>query len=186
MDDQRSRGMGLGVYAYGLLSLLCIWTGFIPIQTIRMAAYRYLFRVRVGRKTNIYRACELRSPWKISIGEGTSIGDHCILDGRAGLSIGSSVNLSTGVWIWTQQHDKDDREFKVVGKGVVIEDYVWLGGRVIVLPGVRIGKGAVVASGSIVTKDVPPFAVMAGMPARKVSERSQDLDYSIDTHLPFI
>ena len=75
---------------------------------------------------------------------------------------------------------------KVLGSGVVIRDFAWLGDRVIVLPGIRIGKGAVVASGPIVTKDVPPFAVMAGMPARKVSERSQDPDYSIDTHLPFI
>lgn len=186
MQDQPSSGSQLGVYGYGFLSMLCNTTGHIPIQTVRMALYRWFFRVKIGRDSNIYRACELRSPWKITIGEGTSIGDHCILDGRCGLSIGSSVNLSTGVWIWTQQHDKDDRQFKVVGKNVVIEDYVWLGGRVIVLPGVRIGRGAVVASGSVVTKDVPPFAVMAGLPARKVGERSQDLDYRIDGHLPFV
>ena len=186
MQDQRSRPGSFGVYAYGFISMLCNFTGHIPVQTIRMALYRWLFKVKAGRGTNIYRACELRSPWRIRIGEGTSIGDHCILDGRAGLVIGSSVNLSTGVWIWTQQHDKDDRHFKVVGKGVIIEDYAWLGGRVIVLPGVRIGRGAVVASGSIVTKDVPPYAVMAGMPARKVGERSQDLDYRIDSHLPFL
>ena len=61
------------------------------------------------------------------------------------------MNLSTGVWIRAQQHDKDDGDSKVVGPGVVIRDFAWLGDRVIVLPGVRIGKGAVVASGPIVT-----------------------------------
>jgi acetyltransferase-like isoleucine patch superfamily enzyme len=186
MEDQRSSGPSLGVYVYGFLSLLCNCTGHIPVQTIRMALYRWFFKVKAGKGTNIYRGCELRSPWRIRIGEGTSIGDHCILDGRAGLVIGNSVNMSTGVWVWTQQHDKDDRHFKVVGKAVTIEDYAWIGGRVIVLPGVRIGKGAVVASGSVVTKDVEPYAVVAGMPARKVGERSRDLDYRIDQHLPFL
>lgn len=182
----RSNGVPLGVYGYGFLSLLVNWTGHIPIQTIRLALYRHVFRMRIGRRSNIYRACEIRSPWKVRIGDGSSVGDHAILDGRCGITIGSGVNISTGVWIWTQQHDKDARDFKIVGDPVVVEDMAWIGGRVIVLPGITIGRGAVVASGAVVTKDVEPYTVVGGVPAKKIGERSKDIDYRIEGHLPFL
>ena len=79
--------------------------------------------------------------------------------------------------IWTAQHDYRSRTFAAAGGPVVIEDFVWLGPRAIVLPGVTIGKGAVVAAGAVVTKDVAPYAVVAGVPAVKVRERPHDLDY---------
>ena len=100
-----------------------------------------------------------------------------MLDGRRGLKLGNNVNLSSNVSIYTLQHDHRDPYFGVQGGRVVIEDRVWLGSNVIVLPGVTIGKGAVCCAGCVVTKDVPPYTVVAGIPAKKVNERPQDLRY---------
>ena len=165
-------------YLKNLRFLLVQCTGKIPSQRIRVWAYRQ-FGVRIGQGTTIYNSCELREPRRITIGEFSSIGDHCILDGRGGLTIGNSVNFSTGVWIWTAQHKMNDPDFGEESAPVVIEDFAWLSCRTVILPGVKIGKGAVVAAGAVVTKDVEPFAIVAGIPAKKIGERSRDLKYKI-------
>jgi len=158
--------------------LLLQWTGKVPSQRIRRWVYLW-FGVKIGRDTVVYNSCELREPRRITIGNFSSIGDHCILDGRGGLTIGDSVNFSTGVWIWTMQHKINDPDFEVETAPVVIEDFAWLSCRTVILPGVRIGKGAVVAAGAVVTKDVEPYAIVAGVPAKKIGERSHDLRYQL-------
>jgi acetyltransferase-like isoleucine patch superfamily enzyme len=158
--------------------LLLQWTGKVPSQRIRRWIY-LRFGVKIGRDTVVYNSCELREPRRITIGNFSSIGDHCILDGRGGLTIGDSVNFSTGVWIWTMQHKINDPDFEVETAPVVIEDFAWLSCRTVILPGVRIGKGAVVAAGAVVTKDVEPYAIVAGVPAKKIGERSHDLRYQL-------
>jgi maltose O-acetyltransferase len=67
---------------------------------------------------------------------------------------------------------------------VVIEDFAWLGSRAMVLPGVTVGKGAVVAAGAVVTRDVPPYAIVGGVPARVIGERERGLDYAFDYFRP--
>ncbi|MGD0167502.1 MAG: acyltransferase [Gaiellaceae bacterium] len=136
----------------------------------------------------IYGGAELREPKGISIGEGSVIGHRAILDGRKGLSIGRHVNVSTGVWLWTLEHDPADPAFGVKGGPIVVEDHVWLSAGVQVLTGVTIGEGAVVAAGSVVTKDVPPFTIVAGIPGRVIGERPRDLAYSPSDfpYMPFV
>ena len=95
-----------------------------------------------------------------------------------GLRIGKNVTLGTEVMIWTLQHDYNDPKFGVKGGAVVIGDYAWLGSRSILLPGVKLGEGAVVAAGAVVTKNVDPFTVVGGVPAKVISKRAvQDLNY---------
>lgn len=88
--------------------------------------------------------------------------------------------MSHQVSIWTMQHDVNDSDFAAVVGTVVIEDYVWLGNKVTVLPGVTIAKGCVVAAGAVVTKDTEEYGIYAGIPAKRVGERSRDLHYSIE------
>ena len=162
-----------------------LYAGLIPLHIIRFAIYRSL-GLTLGKNSVIYGCCEIRCPKRICIGTDSAIGNRCILDGRSGLRIGNSVNISTGAWIWTLEHDPNAADFGPQGGPVVINDYVWIGGRTIIMPGVTIGRGAVVASGAVVTKDVPEYSIVAGIPAKVIGQRRRDLNYKCGPHLPLI
>lgn len=156
----------------------------IPSVHIRRALYKGL-GAHVAPNVVFHFCTEIRSPWLLSVGRGTIIGDNAILDARCGLTIGSNVNLSSNVSIYTLQHDHRDPQFRCpdpVKKkmSIEIDDRAWLGSNVIVLPGVHIGEGAVCCAGCVVTKDVPPYTVVAGIPAKQVGERPQVLEYEFD------
>ena len=166
-------------YVGGLVYLFGRVAGYIPSRHLRRWVYRFLFGMRISRTAVIYGGAEIRSPRRIAIGEHTIIGHGAILDGRHGLRIGSNVNLSTGVWIWTAQHDPQSPDFASRGGPVVIGDYAWLSSRCTVLPGTRVGEGAVVAAGAVVTEDVPSYAIVGGVPARTIGHRTRDLRYEL-------
>ena len=142
--------------------LLVTAVGRLPSASARTALYG-LMGLTVGRRVHIYGGMEIRSPGRITIGDGSVVGLNAILDGREGITIGRNVNLSSEVAIWTLQHDPQAADFGTKGGPVVVEDRAWLSFRCTVLPGVTIGEGAVVAAGSIVTKDVAPFTIVAGV-----------------------
>jgi acetyltransferase-like isoleucine patch superfamily enzyme len=148
----------------------------VPSRGLRRRGYR---SIGMHDTAVIHRGLELRSPRNIAIGPGCVVGFDAILDGRNGIVIGSFVNLSSQVAIWTMQHDYQDPDFAVKGGPVEVGDRAWLSFRSTVLPGVTIGEGAVVAAGAVVTKDVPPFAVVGGVPAKVIGERSHDLRYQL-------
>lgn len=138
----------------------------------------------------IYHGAELREPANISMARGTIIGDNAVLDGRNGIHIGEDVIFASNVKIWTEQHDHEDPWFRCSTQphgAVVIDRHAWIGPNTTILHSVHIGEGAVVAAGAVVTKDVPPFAIVAGIPAKKIGERNHDLRYVNDgTHRRFI
>ena len=172
----------------GFFRYQLILVGKIPSHFIRMFLYRYIFGMKIAKNAVIYGGAEIRSPWNISIGKGTIIGDESKLDGRNGLEIGENVNLSTGVWIWTDEHDKDDPNFACNNKGgkVIIENRVWISARAIILPKVKIKEGAVVAALAVVTKDVESYNVVGGVPAKLIFNRNRDLHYNFNgDHLWF-
>ncbi len=111
------------------------------------------------------------------IGEFTTINRSVTLDGRGGLKIGSRVSVSEGVKILTASHEVNSESFNLILKSVVIDDYVWIGANAIILPGVFVGYGAVVGSGSVVVKNVEPLTVVCGNPAKVVSIREGNLNY---------
>ncbi len=172
-------------YRHDLRFLLLNYAGKLPSRRLRSWIYQRCYGLKLGAYSAIYHSCELRDPHRIVIGDYSSIGDHCILDGRGGLTIGNSVNFSTGVWVWTEQHEKNDPDFACVRAPVVVEDFVWISCRTVILPGVRIGQGAVVAAGAVVTKDVEPYAVVAGVPAKRIGTRSESLRYQIKSPTHF-
>ncbi len=143
----------------------------LPLRKLRHLAYRRM-GMRLGVNTCVHRGVEVRDAWNIEVGEGSIIGFDCILDGRSGIRIGRHVNLSSDVALWTVQHDHRDPDFGTVGGPIVIGDRAWISFRSTVLPGVTIGDGAVVAAGAVVTRDIPPYTIVAGMPARPVGRRA--------------
>lgn len=164
----------------GYIRYYIFTTSRIPSHTVRNFIYRKILGVRLGRNAIIYHGAEIRSGEKLIIGDGSIIGDYAILDARNGIEIGKNVNFSTGVQIWTEQHDHRDPWFRCLSNEsfiVKIKDRVWIGPRVTILHGVEIGEGAVVGAGSIVTKDVPAYAIVAGVPAKQIGVRNHDLRY---------
>jgi maltose O-acetyltransferase len=92
--------------------------------------------------------------------------------------IGNNVDIAQETNIWTLEHDIHDDYHRDKGGDVIIEDYVWIASRVTILPGVTIGRGAVIAANAVVTKDVPSMAVAGGVPARVIGERKSKLRYT--------
>ncbi|MCC7299628.1 MAG: acyltransferase [Verrucomicrobia bacterium] len=148
-----------------------------PSQQFRLLVLRTIFGARIGPSAVLYGRFEIRSPRNLKIGPKTVVGHRATLDARGGLTIGKNVNLSSEVMIWTAQHDYRDPMFGTVFKPVFVGDYAWLGPRCIILPGVSIGEGAVVAAGAVVSKDVEPYTVVGGIPAKKIADRSRNLKY---------
>lgn len=112
----------------------------------------------------------------IEVGADSYIGPHAVLFGAGGIRIGCDCLVSPGVVITSHQHtfaelERTIREQPLRFAEVVVEDDVWIGANATVLPGVRIGRGAVVGAGAVVTKDVPAHAVVMGVPARRVRDR---------------
>ena len=159
--------------------MLLRWVGHIPSHCFRRFCYR-LSGIKIGKGSTIHMWANLFNPKGIEIGEDTIIGDHCFLDGRAPIKIGNHVDIASQVLIYNSKHDINDPEFKAVEAPVEIEDYVFVGPRAIIMPGKKIGRGAVVAAGAIVTHDVPPGKIVAGVPARIIGERKiKDFKYRL-------
>lgn len=106
------------------------------------------------------------------IGAGTWINRKCCLDLRGGLEIGEHVSVSPEVMILTSAHNLHDPGFPLTVDGVKIGNHVWLGTRSLIMPGVTVGDGAVVAAGAVVTRDVEPLNIVAGVPAKPIGKRA--------------
>jgi maltose O-acetyltransferase len=158
----------------------------VPSYTVRHWWYRRVLGMHVAKSASVLMGVYIHVRGRghpghpdISIGEHSVINQGCSLDGRGGLRIGQNVSVSPGVWILTAGHDPDAPDFRYVVAPTVIGDYVWLGARALILPGVSIGTGAVVAAGAVVSRDVPDYAVVGGVPAREIGQRRRDLSYQL-------
>lgn len=143
----------------------------VPVMAFRSLWWRLFFTL--DESTNIMMGFQCRKLSGIEIGCNTNINPDCMFDSRGGrITIGNHVDISPQVNIWTLQHDPQCPKFSTKGGSVTIQDFVWIGNRAIILPGITIGKGAVVAAGSVVTKSIEPFKIVGGVPARVIAERN--------------
>jgi acetyltransferase-like isoleucine patch superfamily enzyme len=166
---------------------LALWNhlfGRVPLYWFRHLVVRRLYGLRMGR-SNLHRAVTLLSPWLIRVGDNVNVQMGCFLDGRGGITIGNNVDVTPGVRILTEQHDIDSPDYATVKKSVVIHDNVVIGSWALILPGVTVGEGAVVAAGAVVTKSVEPYTMVAGNPAVKKRDRARDIRYRLDYRRPF-
>jgi len=162
---------------FGVFILHCL--GNFPLHLIRRYFYR-MAGMKIGKGTTIHTGLTLYDPSGITIGNDSIIGENSILDGRSRLKIGNHVAISSEVMIYNSEHDINSPAFSAINAPVEIEDYVFIGPRAIILPGVTIGQGAIIAAGAVVTKLVPPFTIVAGVPARVIGERQiKDLHYRL-------
>lgn len=178
-------------YIKGSIRLHVFKTGYIQSHHLRMFVYRYVYMAKIKRKCIIYYGAELRGAHQLHIDEGSIIGDKSVLDARrGGIFIGKYVRINSNVSLWTGSHDMNDPYFRSTPdkRGPIhVGDRVWIGPNVTILHDVSIGEGAVIAAGAVVTKDVEPFTLVGGVPAKKIGERSRDLRYTCPvSYYPFL
>ena len=139
-------------------------------QTFRNLGMRML-GVKMSKNVKFYSGFSVRSPQNLVIEDGVNIGPKVLLDARQGLTIRQNAVIAYDAIIWTLNHDYNDENFCGKGAPVEIGKYAWVWSRSIILPGVNVGEGAIVASGAIVTKDVAPYTILAGIPAKVIGKR---------------
>ena len=151
----------------------------IPSHYVRRFFCR-LGGVEIGKGSALHMGTRFYNPKNIRIGEDSIVGENAVLDGRGRLSIGNHVDIASEVMIYSSEHDVNDSNFRAISAPVIIKDYVFIGPRAIILPGVTIKKGAVVGAGAVVTKDVEEGLIVGGIPAKQIGEREiKNLNYKL-------
>lgn len=152
----------------------------IPSRRIRYWILRKNLAL-IQKSNHVGLGVKFFDPWSVSLHERSVINSNCVIDARGGsVTIGQDVDIGAETHIWTLEHDPNDPDHGTQGGPVTIEDHVWIATRVTILPGVTIGRGAVVACGSVVTKDVPDNAIVAGVPAKVIGQRKNPLTYQLN------
>lgn len=140
------------------------------------ASFWGMFMKKIGKGVYIMEGCKILHPINISIDDHTGINHNTDIDGAGGLTIGKHVMIGPYCVILTSLHSSNDWTKPISKQGyengtVDIEDGVWIGTHVVILPNVRIGSGAIIGAGAVVTRDVKPFSIVGGVPARHIRYR---------------
>ncbi len=165
------------IFYYSLVLFGNVLVNKIPSRHIRKW-WLQLLGAKIGKRSFPARRVEILLPMGLKLGDGVTIGWFAELDARGGLTIDDNSNISSHVKIITGSHDIDDPDYTADFLPVTIGKRCWIGTGAIVLQGVSIGDGAVVAAGAVVTKDVEPYTVVGGVPAKRIKERERNLVYS--------
>ncbi len=129
------------------------------------------FGAKIGKNVLLRPSVKTTYPWKLVIKDHAWVGDNVDLYTLGPIEIGVNAVVSQGVYLCTGTHDYLDPTFAIVAKPIIIEDEAWVAAQAFVAPGVTVGKGAVVGARSLVLKDVPSRAVVAGSPAKVIGTR---------------
>lgn len=155
------------------------WLTRFPSNAVRLAYLRNVLGVQVGHDSYVHMGCMFEGE-RVAIGNHTVIGRDCYLGGSGGsLQIRDNVSITAGSYLFNASHDVNSPDFSATYGDVVIEDRAWLGARSMVMPGVRVGEGAVLGAMATATKDIPAYAIWGGVPARPIGERNRALTYTL-------
>ncbi len=128
-------------------------------------------KTMLSESISLARKCRIDYPWRLRMDEKSSLGDGAWAYCLDNISIGKNCCIGEDVRLLTGSHDITSPHFNLVTKPIMIHDNVWIATGAIILPGVTIGEGAVVAAGAVVTKDVEAWTVVGGNPAKAIKER---------------
>ncbi len=147
------------------------------VQKAQIGSFKSRLK-HLGENVGLHGWIEISDPQNVEIKKGASLHD-IFIQGTGGVSIGRYVHFGPHVSIYSSNHNFDNAEAipyddKIILKPVVIEDFVWVGAHVCIVPGVRLGEGSVIAMGSVVTKDIPPMAIVGGNPATIIRYRDRE------------
>lgn len=172
------RIMSGSILAYGFNA----WVGNFPSRTVRRF-YLKAWLGSLGAQSGVQMRCRFLNGRKVFLGDHNVINFGCLLDGRKFcIRTGDNVSIGPEATILTLGHDPRSPVFADRGGDVTIGDRAWIAYRALVLPGVTIGEGAVVGAGAVVTKDVDPYTIVAGNPARPVGKRRTSAGAEVYTY----
>ncbi len=177
----RVRDVANAVLAFGANRII----GHVPIRAVRNFYYRWALGWKIAPGATVNTGLKIfGGRGKLSIGRNSTVQIECLFAGigMVDLRIGDNVAIAYRVIILLGSHDINDPSFAGTVSPVVIEDYVFVGAGAIIMPGVTLGRGCVVASGAVVTRSVPPYTIVGGNPAKPIGERGRDLDYSTESY----
>ena len=146
---------------------------YIPLHWVRLGFLRFA-GMQIAERVCILRGTLIMRPERISLGKGSIVGMRCFLGGESYLTIGENVNISSFSILIGGRHDFNKSTFGDIYEETIIEDYTWIATAARICSGIRIGRGAVVAAGAVVTRDVEPYHVVAGVPAKTINHRNPD------------
>lgn len=148
-----------------------ILNGYLPIPVRLKVAVLRLFGARIGRGVVIKPAVNIKYPWLLSVGDHVWIGEEVWIDNLTHVRIGSHACLSQGAMLLTGNHDYRTPGFELLVKPITLEDGAWIGARAVVCPGVTVRSHAVLAVGSVATRDLDAYTIYQGNPAVAVRKR---------------
>jgi acetyltransferase-like isoleucine patch superfamily enzyme len=148
----------------------------VPSFAVRHWYYRHVLRYELGRDVSVHMGVFFTGD-RVRLGANTIVNRGCYLDGRLGVEIGENCSISPEVYILSQDHDPQSPEFAGRGGVTRIGDHCWIGARAIILAGVTVGEGAVIGAGAVVTRDIAPYRIAVGNPAREIKDRTRDIRY---------
>jgi maltose O-acetyltransferase len=152
-------------------NLPCVW--------LRMLFYRHVMKFDLGEGATIFMGSWFYCAGGLTLGDRSTINEKCRLDTRGGINIGHDVNLAAGVTVLTADHDPADPDFdRARTRGVEIGAYAFVATHALILPGVKLGRGCMVGAGSVVTKNVDDYTIVAGNPARPIGSRPENLSFT--------
>ena len=132
---------------------------------------RFQVSPRIGEHVHVYNSANIYFPWNLEVGEWSAIGEHALIYNLGTVRIGSKVTISQRAHLCAGSHDHTDPSMPLLKPPIVIEDQAWVCADAYVGPGVIIGEGAVVGARSVVTKNVEPWHIVVGNPARFLRKR---------------
>lgn len=131
------------------------------------------FGAKIGSRCRFYPGARIWAPWNLTCEDTVIVADAVELYNPAPLSLGSHAVISQGAYLCGATHDYNDRAFPVIAFPMRLGRYSWVAARASVSPGVNLGDGAILGLGSLATRDLEPWAIYAGVPARKVKDRAR-------------
>ena len=177
--------LNFGVRCYKLLPRrirLMIWNGISKKKGTIHIAQRYMLckslGVDAGDNVSIHDNVFFFNIENMKFGNNVSVHPMCYFQASGGIEIGNDVSIAHGVTLMTQNHSYEDRSIPikdqpVISEPIIIEDNVWIAAKVCILGGVHIGKGSVIGAASVVTRDIPPYSIAVGNPARVIKTISE-------------
>jgi putative colanic acid biosynthesis acetyltransferase WcaF len=155
---------------WGVVYVIFFRTSPRPFHAWRAFLLR-CFGAKLGKNCHIYGRARIWAPWNLECDEQATIGDEAIVYNPASVTLGSHAIISQQAYLCGATHDYEDPRFPLVAFPISIGTYAWVCARATVQPGVSVGAGAVLALGAVATRNLEPWTVYAGVPARRVKSR---------------